>query len=232
MTINQATATVGSESQKAWSEHWSEENQDSFSQRFFSIYRKAVFARAVKYFFDRFFPKQGVFIEAGSGTAETSMRIGKCNGARRLVATDIVLPVLENCHPNMDIRVCSDIFRLPFADASIDGVWNVGVMEHFTQDEIDAILAEFHRVLKPQHRILLLIPGADSPPQKILRVLEKIINARTRGTEFRFHPPEISQIKSREDAVNMLERNGFSSLHFNYGWRSLLAFKILVGAKQ
>ena len=223
---------VSDQSQRAWSEHWSDERQQTFVQRFFSFYRKAVFARAVSYFFGKYFPTKGLFLEAGSGTAETSMRIDKCGGRRKLIAADIVEPVLRQCHPVMDMRVCGDIFRLPFADESIDGIWNVGVMEHFEQTQIDSILSEFHRVLKPEHRIVLLIPGADSPPQKILRLFEKVINSRKKGGEFRFHPAEISQVRSRHQGIEMLKRNGFETVHFNHGWRSLLAFKILVAVKD
>lgn len=229
---DQIRTDAGNTSRTDWSEHWSPDKQLTLVQRFFSLYRKVIFAPAVAYFFDRFFPAEGVFVEAGSGTSETSIKIDKRGGKRHLVAADIVLPVLEHCHPHMDGRVCGDIFRLPFADNSVDGIWNVGVMEHFTQEQIDAIMAEFYRVLKPDHRVVLLIPGADSPPQRMLRVLEKLINARRQTEEFRFHPPEISQIKSKAQAMDLLGRNGFTPVHYNYGWRSLLAFRILVGSKR
>src|SRR5438045_3657699 len=49
----------------AWSEHWSASNQQSVSQRFFSFYRKAVFARAVAYFVERYLARNGVLVEAG-----------------------------------------------------------------------------------------------------------------------------------------------------------------------
>ena len=223
----------GAESQSAWSEHWSDDRQLSFSQRFFSFYRKAVFARTVSYFVNRYFPQKGIFVEAGSGTAETSMRIDKNMGARKLVATDIVQTVLMQCHPIMDARVCGDIFNLPYADDSVDGIWNVGVMEHFTHEQIDRIMGELYRVLKPGHRIILLWPGADSIPQKMLRLVEVFINARGRGEEkeFHFHPPEISQLKSRREGLDVLRRNGFESIHIDAGWRSLMAFKTLVAAK-
>lgn len=222
----------GAESLRDWSKHWSSDNQRSFSQKFFSFYRKAVFARTVSFFCDKYFPKKGIFIEAGCGTAETSLRIDKQNGRRKLVAADIVLDVLKKCHPVMDERVCGDIFNLPFADNSVDGIWNVGVMEHFTQTEIDAILAEFNRVLKSNQRIILLIPGVDSPPQKILRGLEKIINLRQVNKDFRFHPPEISQMKSEKAGREMLSRNQFVLEKYEFGWRSLFAFKVLVGIKH
>jgi SAM-dependent methyltransferase len=220
------------ESQKAWSEHWSDDRQSSFSQRFFSFYRKAVFARTVRYFVGKYFPKQGRFLEAGSGTSETSLRIDKGNRDKTLVAVDIVPRVLRNCHPIMDHRVCGDIFRLPFQDSSIDGIWNVGVMEHFTHEQIDKIMRELHRVLKPGCRIVLLWPGADSIPQKMLRVVEKVINIKKKDETFRFHPPEISQLKSMKEGHQVLKRNGFECLHIDYGFRSLLAFKTVVGQKH
>lgn len=225
-------APESAEAQQAWSEHWSGGNQQSISQRFFSFYRKAVFARTVSYFFNRYFPEKGIFVEAGCGTSETSFRIDKRGGNRKLVATDIVQPVLKQCHPVMDSRVCGDIFSLPYADNSVDGIWNVGVMEHFTQEQIDRIMGEFHRVLKPEQRIILLIPGADSVPQKMLKVVEIFINARNKGKKFSFHPPEISQIKSMKQAHDLLHRNGFRTLYIDWGWYSLLAFKTLVAVKD
>jgi ubiquinone/menaquinone biosynthesis C-methylase UbiE len=220
------------ESQQAWSEHWADDKQQSLVQRFFSFYRKAVFARTVRYFVNCYFPKKGIFVEAGSGTAETSMRIDKFGGDRKLVATDIVQQVLTHCHPIMDGRVCGDIFCLPFADNSVDGIWNVGVMEHFTREQIDSIMGELYRVLKPGQRMILLIPGTDSPPQRILRLLEKIINVRKKEKAFSFHPPEISQLKSMQEGRELLERNGLRSLYIDYGWYSLFAFKTVVGEKS
>ncbi len=216
----------------AWTEHWSDTKQGSFSQRFFSFYRKAVFARAVAYFVDHFLAKQGVLLEAGSGTSETSMLIDKRNGARTLVAVDLIRPVLERCHPAMDIKVCGDIFALPFHDDSIDGIWNVGVMEHFTHEQINAIMREFHRIMKPGSRIVLLWPARFSIPQRILRVLEFFINMRRGADKFRFHPDEISQLRSVRQGRDVLLRNGFEPVAIDVGLRTLMAFETLVGEKR
>jgi SAM-dependent methyltransferase len=216
----------------AWSKHWSESNQASLFQKLFSIFRRAVTARAIRYFLDCYFPYSGIFVEAGSGTSETSVRIEKNNHSRLLVAVDIVLPVVSICDPIMDVKVCGDIFHLPFQGNSIDGIWNVGVMEHFTSNQIDQILREFHRVLRHESPVILLWPGTDSTPQRMLRLVEKIINLKKKGPKFLFHPEEISQLSSMKEGHDFLERNGFAVLHIDYGFRNLLAFKTLIGAKK
>jgi SAM-dependent methyltransferase len=215
-----------------WMEHWSAEHQHSISQRFFSYYRRVVFAPAVAYFVNNYLAKQGVLVEAGSGTSETSALIGKQGMNRLLVAVDLIRPILERCHSVMDIQVCGDIFSLPFQDASIDGIWNVGVMEHFRHDQIDAILREFRRVLRPFHRIVLLWPATFSIPQRILRVLEWFINLRRGRDNFRFHPNEISQVRSLRQGRAILERNGFRPVAIDFGLRTLMAFETLIGEKD
>jgi SAM-dependent methyltransferase len=214
-----------------WARHWDPANQRSFSQRFFSFYRKAVFARSVAWFMKSYFPAAGVFVEAGSGTAETSMRIDKKNGARLLVAADIMVPVLAHCHPVMDVKIGADNFHLPFRDGGVDGLWNVGVMEHFTHDRIDAMMGEFRRVLAPGAPILLLWPGTDSLPQKGLRLVENVINRRRNGQRFQFHPDEISKLRSSDEGRAVLSRNGFEPVSVDPGLRTLMAFKTVVGRK-
>ena len=50
------------------------------------------------------------------------------------------------------------IFEIPLPDGAVDGVYNLGVMEHFTEDEIGRILREFHRVLRRRGRVLVFWP--------------------------------------------------------------------------
>lgn len=215
-----------------WSKHWSGDFQETFSQRFFSDYRRAVFARTVGHFVNRYFAESGIFVEAGAGTSETSCRILKHAGGRCLIALDLVREVLERTDPIMDVRICGDIFAMPFAADSLDGVWNVGVMEHFLHTDIDLILSEFHRVIRPGGRVILLWPATFSVPQRMLRVVEFFINLRRKKEDrFRFHPDEISQIRSIREGRDVLTRNGFRVVTIDPGFRSLMGFETLVGEK-
>lgn len=215
-----------------WDEHWDGSKQKALSQKFFSFYRKAVCARTVRHFINRYFDTSGIFVEAGSGTAETSSRINKLDSQRTLVALDVIFPVLERCHPIMDVRVCANIFHLPFCEDSIDGIWNLGVMEHFTHEQIDKIMSEFHRVLKQKGTIILFWPATNSIPPKLLKFGENLVNKIRRTKDFRFHPPEISQIQSTEECYDILGRNGFKVSHIDNGLKSLMAFKAIIGEKS
>lgn len=51
--------------------------------------------------------------------------------------------------------ICSDVGRLPFADASFDLATSVAAFEHFL--EVPAVLAEVHRVLRPGGCVWVLV---------------------------------------------------------------------------
>jgi SAM-dependent methyltransferase len=214
-----------------WTAHWADTKQDSRSQRFFSFYRKTVFSRTVGFYINRFFPQRGIFLEAGSGTSETSIRINKWGGNRVLIAFDLIPTVLSQTDEIMDRRVCGDIFKLPFPSESIDGIWNVGVMEHFLHPQIDQILTEFHRVLKKDAPLLVLWPAKYSIPQRLLRILETVIRVMKRGEVYHFHPPEISQLRSMQEGLKVYERNGFSVREIDPGLKSWMAFITIIGNK-
>ena len=213
-----------------WTEHWSSARQRTFSQRFFSFYRKVVFARTVAFFVNRYFPNEGVFVEAGSGTSETSIRIDKRGGRRILVAVDIVVPVVAEAHEVMDACLGGDCFHLPFADESVDGLWNVGVMEHFPRLRDRQNVGRIQARAPPRCPVLLLWPGKGSLPQRCLRVVEAL---STRGGRVCFDSTlrQISQLRSANEGQQILERNGLQVIRVDPGPLSLLAFKTILSRK-
>ena len=132
-----------------WDEFWSTKGKrKGLFSRFLSFYRIQIVARSVNYNLNKFFAPEGVFVECGAGTSETTSKTNK-NG-RKFIALDYSALILRRtkANPKIDSCVNGDIFTLPFADASLDGIWNVGVMEHYTLEDIYKILKEFRRVLK------------------------------------------------------------------------------------
>ncbi|HEY3122676.1 MAG TPA: methyltransferase domain-containing protein, partial [Thermoanaerobaculia bacterium] len=97
--------------------------------------RLRILAPAVRAYTDRFFPSEGVFVECGCGTGQSSSRISRSR--RRLIALDVSTEALRVARavPTYTDHLQADIRRLPFPDGSISGIWNLGVMEHFEADQ-------------------------------------------------------------------------------------------------
>ena len=220
----------GLDQQDAWAGHWRPSR--SPLEHLLSFYRMRLCAPMIRDDFARYMPAAGRFVEAGSGTAEASSLVEKHGGARVLIALDYVPAVLRRSHPVIDMVVAGNIFAMPFPDNSLDGVWNVGVLEHYTHDDIDKALREFLRVLKPGGRVIIFWPATNSIPQKFLVGGATVVGLLTgRGASHRFHPPEISQLHSIAEGHEILQRNGFQSVAVTGGLNSLLAWKTVVGQK-
>lgn len=115
-----------------WTTYFKRENK-SFVQNLFSFHRKVFISRAVKYYVNKYFPKEGFFLEAGAGTSQSSSRIEKLG--RKLIALDLNHYVLAQ-HNCLDHKMQGDILSMPVKSKNIDGLWNLGVMEHFTDEDL------------------------------------------------------------------------------------------------
>ena len=186
---------------REWDAHWDRQRRGTFG-RLCSLYRRHVRSRCVRRYIDRYFPAAGIFAECGCGSGETSQRLKEWQAhsvcrpdaqASRGSQTPGHLGVAPNqdgrtylavdfCARALDralIQTCyaagvqADIRALPFRDNSLDGLWNLGVLEHFEADEQLLILREFHRVLKPGGVLLLWWPPKVAPDQLLLKLFGK-----------------------------------------------------------
>lgn len=57
--------------------------------------------------------------------------------------------------------VQSDVKKLDFSDNSIDEIQGIHIFEHLDRLEVDDVLAEWHRVLKPGGRLVMEMPSLD-----------------------------------------------------------------------
>ena len=78
--------------------------------------------------------------------------------------------------------IVGDIFHLPPDGPQYDGIYNLGVMEHFSPDEIRQILVQFNKALKANGRLLLFWPPVFGVSVIALRILrwsfQKVAAAR------------------------------------------------------
>ena len=213
---------------KTWDQHWKEQERTLYG-KFCTLYRENVIAPTVGHYFKKYIPSNGIYVDCGSGTSQTSVRIDKEN--RKLVALDMSFFALRKSDNvrQIDYKIGGNIFKLPFRDESIDGVWNHGVLEHFTYDKIDEILIEFKRVLKKGGYMLLIIPPYFSLNGMIRRFVYSIVGFF--GTDIDPYPDEVTYFRSKKEAKDKIMKNGFSECKVYFPWRNLWGDLFLICRK-
>lgn len=200
---------------KIWDEHWVERKgiRNLIFETLVSFYRKYLTATQVRIYVDKYFSQKGIFLEMGSGTSESSCRISKQN--RIFGGVDFSSYVLSRAKKDsmMDFYIQADIFKLPLKDESISGIWNVGVMEHFMDDEILEILKEFNRVLRKDDYCILFWPWIMAPSHLIFSFYEGLF--RRVGIYKQVFPETRSMFKQRKPVEQMLKKAGFAEVKFH-----------------
>ncbi|HEV3455037.1 MAG TPA: class I SAM-dependent methyltransferase [Thermoanaerobaculia bacterium] len=218
-------------SRQAWSHHWTALGSE---RRFFgwlaSLVRRGLLARAVRHYSSRFFRPRGLFVEAGCGTGESAARI-ECLD-RKLVGVDFSLAALALARRQASYHslLCADIAHLPCRDSSLAGIWNLGVMEHFTPPQVLAILGEFRRVVAPGGTVLLFWLPTFGLSRWVLGPLEWL-RSRLRGRDFRFFPDEVNRLPSRRAARRELDGAGLQPIRVDFNRRDGFNHLILVARR-
>ncbi len=122
--------------------------------------------------------------------------------------------------------VKADLFETGFRNASFDGLYNLGVMEHFVSSEIDDFLSEFHRIVKPRGRIVLFWPPEFGLSVMVLQCIHFVLNDLL-GRDIHLHPPEPSRVKSRRQIRELLRKNGFELERFDFGVGDLYTHAVI-----
>jgi SAM-dependent methyltransferase len=195
-----------------------------------SLVRSQILSRAVRYYAERYFPDEGIFVECGCGTGQSSARIAR--RARRLVALDLSSLALRqarrvSCFTDY---LQADIRRLPLQAATVAGLWNLGVVEHFDSAEAHQIFLEFHRVLKPGGVAILFWPPEFGSSRWVLAPLEWLVSKITRRT-FHVFPDEVSRLRSKRQAAEMLKAAGLECAAADFSLRVALIHVVVIARR-
>ncbi len=218
---------------QGWDSYW--DRNGSSSHRAYSIiaavYRKAFIKRNLERNIRESFTRDSMLLHAGCGSGQADTGLHE---DYRVTAADICPKALEMyCKNNLDVADVrhGSIFSLPFPDATFDGVYNLGVMEHFTHGEIVAILKEFNRVLNDKGKILIFWPHKRGTSVMVLRMVHFVLNNMLKKN-IRLHPDEISLIRGRDEAKAILEKSGFSMAKYKFGPSDIFIQSVIVGKKN
>ena len=217
--------------QEDWDIYWSKQNKTSnkLYEVFANFYRNNIIKPALNFFIFKYMKKGSSILHAGCGRGKVDTDLVN---AYQITAVDIssyALEIYEHVNQSKARVVQASIFELPFENQSFDGIYNLGVMEHFTEDEIHSILTEFRRVLKPDGKLILFIPPVFGLTVQVLDAAHFILN-RIFRKGVKLHPDEITRIKSKKHVKGLIEKSGFRFVDYYFGSKDMFTQIVIVAS--
>lgn len=217
-----------------WDSYWSDkENKPTLLvyDLIAAFYRKFIIKPSLNRFILGHFTADSRLLHAGCGSGQVDHDIGEEIGISALDISPAALSIYKKANKNYHELILGSIFDMPIADGSFDGIYNLGVMEHFSEDEIARILREFNRVLKPGGKIVLFWPPEFGLSVMVLKLAHFILN-RVLKKNILLHPPEITRIRNRKQVFDLLKKGEFHLTSYRFGVLDLFTNVVVMGEKE
>jgi dolichol-phosphate mannosyltransferase len=217
---------------QGWDAYWDEKEQPTAIayEVIAGLYRVGIIRPQLERFILDNFADGSHLLHAGCGSGQVDTGL---HGRMKITAVDIspsALRVYGRNNPAAKALRHASILELPYESDSFDGVYNLGVVEHFEASELRKILSEFKRVLKPGGRIVIFWPHARATSVAVLNTAHWFLNDILKKPT-RLHPPEVSLLKSRQWAEELIESGGFRMVDYAFGVRDFFVQAVVVAEK-
>jgi dolichol-phosphate mannosyltransferase len=214
---------------QGWDTYWERKKRKSAMvyEVAAAAYRNVVIKKRLTSVIRGEFAAGAKLLHAGCGSGQVDVDL---HDFARITAVDISVPALEiysKENPKAFAVKHASIFSLPFADASFDGAYNLGVVEHFDKAELRKIFAELRRVIRPGGKLVVFWPHAYATSVAVLNSVHWVMNDVLKK-DVRLHPPEVSLVHSKEEARVLLEQSGFELTSYAFGARDIYVQAVVV----
>ena len=224
---------IKSADEKAWDEYW--QKKEGKGKALYDLiavfYRTFIIKPMLNRYMRREFVERADVLHAGCGGGQVDTDVVR---RVRVTALDISTEALyryKKLHGNTSRVLQGSIFAIPSESGAFDGIYNLGVMEHFSEDEIKKILNEFYRVLKPEGKMVLFWPPEYGSSVTFLKGVHFILNDLLKKN-IQLHPDEITRIQSKSHVTGLLEKCGFTLKQYSFGLEDFFTYVIVIAKKN
>jgi len=218
---------------QGWDSYWEKKQTNGAVayEAIATLYRNLVIKSRLNAVIQREFPKGSQLLHAGCGSGQVDADL---HDYARITAVDVSVPALQiyqRENPQAYSVKHASIFNLPFESASFDGVYNLGVVEHFQREELGRVFDELRRVLRPHGKFVIFWPHAHASSVMVLNGVHWVLNDVLKK-DTRLHPPEVSLVQSKRHAQELLENAGFTLRSFDFGPKDLFVQAVVVAERS
>ena len=218
----------------SWDKYWDDSGKPA-SKSIYDIiatfYRNYLIKPALNRFIRITFAPHAELLHAGCGGGEVDTDVVRYARVTAIDISPIAISKYRASHGVHAESMVMDIFRVSHLGRQFDGLYNLGVMEHFEEDQIRRILAEFNSALKPGGRLVLFWPPVYGLSVIALKVIHFVLN-RILRRNVQLHPPEPSKVRSRKQVESLLDETNFKLESFSFGIRDAFTYAVIIAAKR
>ena len=229
------TAPDPSALREEWDTYWAGQQQDherkerSLYDLGAAFYRHVLIEPLLTRVIGREFSPGASLLHAGCGGGVVDKNVVSKFKVTALDISPNALAAYHARHPGVEVRL-GNVFDLSDVEARYDGIYNLGVMEHFEPEQIVAILRQFASVLKPGGKLVLLWPPVYGLSVVALHGIHFVLN-RILRRDIQLHPPEPTKVSSRRQVSGFLESAGFHLRSMHFGPRDAFTYVVVVADK-
>jgi len=214
-----------------WDDYWRGQSGKRLYDFIAVFYRRAIIRPAVNHYLGKYFVDGASILHAGCGSGSVDVDMAKKLRITALDLSSAALTEYARHHPNHKDMIKGSILDIPAENGSFEGIFNLGVMEHFHEPEIKRAFLEFHRVLKPGGRLILFWPPAWGPTVIVMKAVHFVLNDVFRRN-VKLHPDEHTLITSRKRTSDWLHSTGFDLDVFDFSFRDAFTHQVIIAEKR
>jgi 2-polyprenyl-3-methyl-5-hydroxy-6-metoxy-1,4-benzoquinol methylase len=211
-----------------WDNYWAEKSKihNKLYDKIAVQYRKYIIKPYLKKYIYQYFKPGSILLHAGCGSGQMEDSITNDFIIIGLDISQNALNIYKSNHLNSNL-IYGTILSTGIQSNTVDGIYNLGVMEHSTTEEIHTIMLEFNRILKPDGRIILFVPPEYGSTVIFFKVIHYILN-NIFNKNIHFQPAEINRIKSRKHAEFLIKDTGLYITKFNFEFSDMFTHIAIV----
>jgi len=178
-----------------------------------SIYRKYFIVERLSRVLRKYFKEGDELYHIGCGSGEVDALVAR---SFRIVGVDIsseARRLYQKNYPKSEVH-SEDILKTSLAPR-LAGIYSLGLVEHFSESEIVAILKNMKASIVSTGRVVLFWPHRRAPSVFILR-LATILRGFF-GRNEALHPAEPSLLSSRREVEDIASSAGLDVIAYEYG---------------
>jgi 2-polyprenyl-3-methyl-5-hydroxy-6-metoxy-1,4-benzoquinol methylase len=224
--------SISFKAEHEWDIYWNAKKNTGYSiyDLIAVFYRIFIIKPAVNFFLLKYFKIGGNILHAGCGSGLVDIGIENKFNLTGFDISKNALEIYKKYHSNNTKIQHGSIFQVPIDDIYYDGIFNLGVMEHFTENEIVEILKSFNLALKKGGYIILFWPPSYGIATIFLRSLHYLFTILR--LDIKLHPDEITYANYSKDIESYLNNSGFNLVEFYFGFKDLFTHRIVVAVKN